>query len=358
MEDQQKKMRLIIMSGAGVLLIAVCVVWMMNQKENEGPDETNGRPLAQQTNQVTAQTTPQAQENASAPAGSENSSTAVANKNTDAAAPATPTSTPAPASTAAANTTAANTTPANTAPANTTPPRNPGGMTNLAGFDSEAETVQAAPKAEPPKLASLPPAQGPADAAPTQQSGPRAKGYAATRREEAVSVAKQVAGREDPMQAEYESNSYPAPWTKLAMAGGRTTSDDQEKDKKGEQSKIVPPPPPPSSREAPVPPPPPVSPQNMIGADSLPIDNLPLPPDKPLVSPNLKLVAIVGNRAMLSVPMQMRTQNKWPAIISLAPGERFEDPVKGSFSVVSVEPDNVTIEEESERSVKTLPQIK
>lgn len=189
----------------------------------------------------------------------------------------------------------------------------------------------------------------------------RAGSYPATKRDEASVTAKQLAGREDPMKGLFERTPYPGPWTKVAQSGGRTTSDDEKAEaeekagKEGKGSGTVPPPPPPvEATKAPPPPAP-------IAADAppeLPIENLPQPPEKPMVSPSLKLTAIIGNKAVLEVPFKLRIANKWPSTISLGPGERFEDPANGSFSVVSVDPDSVTIEEESERSVKSLPQIK
>ncbi|MBX9688147.1 MAG: hypothetical protein K2X27_15675, partial [Candidatus Obscuribacterales bacterium] len=167
---------------------------------------------------------------------------------------------------------------------------------------------------------------------------------------------------DDPMQIAYEKPSFPSPWSKYVNDGGETTDDEDSKAEdgkadggKGKNKALLPPPPPPTAAsERPVPPPPPVA----DAAPQLPIDNLPQPPDKPLVTPSLKLVAILGNKAVLSVPMQLRAKNKWPSVICLSPGERFEDPNNGSFSVVSVDQDSVTIEEEQERSVKSLPQIK
>jgi hypothetical protein len=188
--------------------------------------------------------------------------------------------------------------------------------------------------------------------------------YPATRREEAIIAAKQVAGREDPMFGTFEKTPYPAPWTKIGAAPEtRTTAmddkedKDKDKDKKDDKTAVVPPPPPPSKLEKPLPPPPPSN-LGPGGGEGIAIDQLPPPPDKPLVTPQLKLTAILGNKAVLSVPLVLRNQNKWPSVICLGPGEKFEDPDHGTFSVVQVDRDSVTIEEDQERSVKSLPQIK
>ena len=257
------------------------------------------------------------------------------------------------------------------------------GLTSLAGAAPDSDVAPGAPTAANPangekiasaaglNVAAAAPAAVAADSTPlaAASSSPApaapAGAYPATRREEAVSSARQVAGREDPFAGHFEKTAYPGPWTKVAKTGGRTTLDDDndEKEKANKEHKYasagsgsVPVPPPPPKSEKPVPPPPPPGTGGQLA--ELPIGSLPEPPDKPLVSPNLKLSAILGNKAVLSVPMQLRVQNKWPAVICLGPGERFEDPANGTFSVVSVDQDSVTIEEESERSVKSLPQIK
>lgn len=212
----------------------------------------------------------------------------------------------------------------------------------------------------PPGAPGLPGATPPAPPAANLHKFP------ATKRDEAIATARQIAGREDPMQGAFEKIPYPAPWTKIGQAGGRTTLDDEkaEKDKdnkdsaNGDKGGAVVPPPPPPSKEKPVPPPPPTMAGGPSGPEDLPVTQLPVAPDKPMVSPNLKLVAILGTKAVLEVPLAMRTANKWPATICLGPGEKFEDPNNGTFSVVSVDPDSVTIEEEQERSVKNLPPIK
>lgn len=244
-----------------------------------------------------------------------------------------------------------------------------------------APVVASKPAAAPPGQSAIPPAMPPKPPAPPvianlppqppQVTAPQSDRFPATKREEARSAAKQVAGRQDPCQGTFDKTPYPAPWTKVGQApGARTTAVDEkeEKDKadknkpqvaSADGSKVLPPPPPPT-REKPVPPPPPsnIGPSNIGSGGDIPVDQLPVAPEKPMVSNKLTLTAILGNRAVLAVPMTMRAQNKWPAQICLGPGEKFEDPEHGSFSVVSVDQDSVTIEEEQERSVKSLPQIK
>lgn len=111
-----------------------------------------------------------------------------------------------------------------------------------------------------------------------------------------------------------------------------------------------------------VPPPPPMTMPGLGGGPAnsgqppdmgLPIAQLPMPPEKPSIMQHLKLSAIIGNKAIIAVPYEVRFQNKWPAVISLGPGEQFE-----SIRVVSVDPDSVTIDEDGERVVKSLASIR
>lgn len=334
MDDQQKS-RIIALAVAGVLLIGGGIAWKMysdSQTEKASADadaNVNQNPAAGQT--------AQSGQNAN-PAGTQAASQPGTPSDPSAATPATQASaqTPAPAQPPA---------PAQTATEGQAPGTSP---TLIASADGQQQSA----------------GQTPAPA--TTPAAPGGK-YGSTKREEAISAAKQVAGRQDPMAGGFERPQYPSPWSLIASAGGRTTVDD-ERDEQEKANKerlknktaggsFVPPPPP--LKERAVPPPPPASSAGAIAeAPSLPIDNLPMPPDKPLVSPGLRLSAIVGNKAMLAVPLKLRMQNKWPAVICLGPGEKFEDPSNGSFSVVSVDRDSVTMEEEQERSVKSLPPIR
>lgn len=179
------------------------------------------------------------------------------------------------------------------------------------------------------------------------------------KRDELVSAARQAAGRQDPMMPYLGGNPYPfySKGTEIAA------KDEENKETAKENVKVPPPPPiaktpklgaPPSGL---VPPPPPSDPSLVAGAGGggmgLPINELPQAPDKPTVADKLKLAAVIGNKVILNVPYNVRQQNKWPATISLGPGEQFE-----SLSVVSVDGDSVTLDEDGERTVKTLASIK
>jgi len=97
---------------------------------------------------------------------------------------------------------------------------------------------------------------------------------------------------------------------------------------------------------SPAPPPPPVE-----GKASF---QLPEPPSRPKLVQDLKLVGIVGQKALFvfSDP-QVRKINHWPSNLTLSPGEQFE-----SVNLISVDDHLVTLEEDGIRTVKELDQIR
>jgi hypothetical protein len=81
---------------------------------------------------------------------------------------------------------------------------------------------------------------------------------------------------------------------------------------------------------------------------------LPEPPDKPFLADKLKLVGVLGERAVFVFSDQeLRRINKWPANLALGPGDQFD-----SVNVVSVDEQMVTLEEDGRRSVKELETIR
>ena len=112
--------------------------------------------------------------------------------------------------------------------------------------------------------------------------------------------------------------------------------------------KILPPPPPPvaSGASGLAPPPEPDA--------GLSLAELPAPPARPSIGNKMKLVGVIGDRAIIAFSdRRMRMENKWPKTITLGRGEQFE-----SVSVVDVTPDSVTIDEDGERSVKSVEPLK
>ena len=100
-----------------------------------------------------------------------------------------------------------------------------------------------------------------------------------------------------------------------------------------------------------LPPPPPVS---VAGQSDLPVSELPLPPDRPSIASKLKLTGVIGDKAVFSITDTEAIRiNKWPAVVMMAPGDRFE-----SIQTVSVGADSAVLEEDGERSTKTLERIR
>lgn len=180
------------------------------------------------------------------------------------------------------------------------------------------------------------------------------KRFPSVKKEEVVAEARQAAGRSDPMMPFLGGHQFPH------YSKGLPVEEEPDKTKTAEAVKVPPPPP---IAEAPkvkstvptglVPPPPPTDPSLAGVGGDLPLNQLPEAPDKPSVADKLRLTSVIGNKVILQVPFIVRQQNKWPATISLAPGEQFE-----SLSVVSVDGDSVTLDEDGERRVLTLATIK
>jgi hypothetical protein len=84
------------------------------------------------------------------------------------------------------------------------------------------------------------------------------------------------------------------------------------------------------------------------------VSELPLPPDRPSIASKLKLTGVIGDKAVFSITDREAIRiNKWPAVVMMAPGDRFE-----SIQTVSVGADSAVLEEDGERSTKTLERIR
>lgn len=195
-------------------------------------------------------------------------------------------------------------------------PANPNGMAN-----DQAAGQKALSNAVPPQADS--------------QSGV-AKSIPATPRMMAVMDARTGAGRRDPYAPNLSYKPYPRVREKEQPENAGDKS--EPKQLKQAASRFVPPPPPGVS---------------LPSADQLSVAELPAPPAKPSIVDKMKLLAIVGDRAIISFDRLAARDNHWPKTLSLGPGEQFE-----SVSIVGVNKDAVTLEEDGERSVIKLAGIK
>ncbi|MBI4532915.1 MAG: hypothetical protein HY711_03125 [Candidatus Melainabacteria bacterium] len=168
------------------------------------------------------------------------------------------------------------------------------------------------------------------------------KKFPAASRLAAQNEARQGSGKTNP--CERVEGYQPFPRTKASAEGS--------------SGAIAIPPPPPIPKESFVSPPPPAQ-QGVLesvlsGEEGLSVSELPEAPAKPSISDKLKLVGVVGDKAVLACTDRMwRKENKWPKTIVLGPGEQFE-----SLSLVEVHPDSITIEEDGERLVKRIEPLK
>lgn len=166
--------------------------------------------------------------------------------------------------------------------------------------------------------------------------------FPATSRQQALNSARQSAGRSDPLAPISGFKPFPT---------GAEFPKTIEKEKTGMSlppsfNKL-----PPSAGEGLVPPPPPVSGSL---SDELPVSELPLPPDKPSIVTKLKLTGIIGGKAIFTITdKEAIRQNKWPGYLIMGDGDKFE-----SIEALTVGTDSVVLEENGERSTKTLERIR
>jgi hypothetical protein len=177
---------------------------------------------------------------------------------------------------------------------------------------------------------------------------------AATTIRAAEEVARKEAGRTDPMK---QITRF-LPWP-LATQKGRIA------DAGGKDADLLPPPPDGTDAGKPtntqkhlaqkidqlIPPPPPTA--GGGGLDDLGADQLPVPPSKPIIGDQMKVISVLDDKAIVTFPRSLQKQNNWPKYITLGTGEQFD-----SIKIISINADGVTIEEDGERSLRPLPTIK
>lgn len=160
-------------------------------------------------------------------------------------------------------------------------------------------------------------------------------------REQAAPLARQGAGKIDPLAPISGYGSFPS-------SAERRVAKPAEDRHSSEKNGLIPPPPVGSIP----PPPPPILPG--AEGDSLPLSELPTPPEKPSIAKHLKLVGILGDKAFMAVTDQnLRRTYRLPKTLAVSPGDRVD-----FLSVIAVSPSSVTLEEEGERTVKHLSALR
>ncbi|HEY9787435.1 MAG TPA: hypothetical protein V6D17_18745 [Candidatus Obscuribacterales bacterium] len=164
---------------------------------------------------------------------------------------------------------------------------------------------------------------------------------------EAAMQARMSTGRPNPFAP--LTNFKPFPKSSLVAELGR--ADSHKSDGANIPESLVPPPP-----EGNFPPAPPaILPQGALASgDGLPVSDLPMPPARPSLAKDLKLVGMIGDKAILSATDRAtREANRLPQAICLGPGQKFRD-----ISLVAINNDEVVLEEGGQQTIKVLDPIR
>lgn len=160
-------------------------------------------------------------------------------------------------------------------------------------------------------------------------------------RQQAEPLARQSAGKTDPLSPIEGLDFKPFP-----RSGAREVTKVPGKTNDGSAAHkvdLIPPPPPGS-----IPPPPP--PLLAGQGDSLPVNELPTPPERPSIAKYLKVVGILGDRAFMAVTdANVRRANRLPKVLTVSPGDRVD-----FVSVIAVSDSSVTLEEDGHTLVKHI----
>jgi hypothetical protein len=164
--------------------------------------------------------------------------------------------------------------------------------------------------------------------------------FPATSRQQALNDAQKSAGRTDPLAPLQGFKPFPSSATATEVKDNTKTSGSAQK---------FPTLPTDANGKVLIPPPPPVSVN-----DEFPVSELPLPPDRPSLAAKMKLTGIMGDTAVFAfTDKETARQNRWPPVLMLNAGDRFE-----TVEIISVQADSAVLMEDGTRSVKTLERIR
>lgn len=159
-------------------------------------------------------------------------------------------------------------------------------------------------------------------------------------RQQAEPLARESAGKTDPLSPIEGFKPFPKSGERdVAKTPGSKIRDDSSAHKVD----LIPPPPPGS-----IPPPPP--PILAGQGESLPLNELPAPPERPSIAQYLKVVGILGDRAFMTVTdANVRKANRLPKVLTVSAGDRVD-----YVNVIAVSDSAVTLEEDGHRVVKHI----
>jgi len=162
-------------------------------------------------------------------------------------------------------------------------------------------------------------------------------------REQAQPLARESAGKADPFSPIEGFKPFPKNGERIIARAPRDSAENSAAHKVD----LIPPPPPGAI--------PPAPPPILAGQqETLPVDELPAPPEKPSIARYLKVVGILGDRAFMAVTdANVRRANRLPKVLTVSPGDRVE-----FVSVIDVTDSAVTLEEDGHRVVKHISALR
>ncbi|MBX9721688.1 MAG: hypothetical protein K2X81_09860 [Candidatus Obscuribacterales bacterium] len=171
--------------------------------------------------------------------------------------------------------------------------------------------------------------------------------YPATKRIDAAFVAKQSVGRKDPMVPLDSDESYISDVTSASNQSKATVEKAETRTVVAKAKDDVA-----SSKVSLIPPPPP---------RTLPLEHVQAQSWKsspPNGLGGVRLTAVIGDKAMLSVRREGSSRSERPEVICLSAGEQTKTVDNVPVSVVSVDKDRVVFEVGGDRFVRSLPEIR
>ncbi len=174
----------------------------------------------------------------------------------------------------------------------------------------------------------------------------------ATRKQDALMMARQDAGRPDPFEPLANSQPFPKQKSNSKSSSLEKLAGTKVGSGAGTGPEGLPPPPTPDpspSLATNLPPPPPP-----LSTPGISLEELPPPPDRPLLSKRLKLNAILGDHVILAFKdRRFQKQNHFKPYITLSQGQEFD-----TVTLVDIGKDKAVLEEHGRQITMELDPIR